>query len=106
MGNFKGGFRVGFILALAGGVGRAEPLPLRVIAANLTSGNDGTNAPRKKPYDRVLADADLEAHASPAKIAAQSFPGGLVFDSRILTPIADAAPNVQHMAVIRDFLIP
>jgi len=79
------------------------------------AGNDQTNAPRNKPYDWVLADADLDALAVPAKIAGHSFPGGLVFDSRIFAPLADippiqagdsAAPNMQHMAVVRDFLIP
>ena len=78
-------------------------------------GNENTNAPRRRPYDWVLADAELEAGAVPVKIGAQEFPGGLVFDSRVFTPLADmppvqpgdsAAPNMQHMAVARDFLIP
>ncbi len=78
-------------------------------------GNEGTNASRRRPYDWVLADAELEAHAAPVTIGAQEFPGGLVFDSRVFMPLADvppvqpgdsAAPNMQHMAVIRDFLIP
>ncbi|MBE2181457.1 MAG: endonuclease/exonuclease/phosphatase family protein [Chthoniobacterales bacterium] len=78
-------------------------------------GDEDTNASRKRPYDWVLADAELEACAVPVEIGAQEFPRGLVFDSRVFTPLADvppvqpgdsAAPNMQHMAVIRDFLIP
>jgi len=78
-------------------------------------GNENTNGPRNKPYDWVLADAELESHAAPVKIAEQEFPGGLVFDSRVFTPLSDVPPvqpkdsetmNMQHMAVVRDFLIP
>jgi hypothetical protein len=48
-------------------------------------------------------------------IGSQSFANGLVFDSRIYTPLADVAPvlqsdcaatNMQHMAVVRDFFVP
>jgi len=42
-----------------------------------------------------------------------SFPNGLVFDSTIYTPLSDVPPvqftdstNAQHMAVMKDFLIP
>jgi hypothetical protein len=44
-------------------------------------------------------------------IGAASFPSGLVFDSRVYTPLADVSPiqlgdsaavNMQHMAVVRD----
>jgi endonuclease/exonuclease/phosphatase family metal-dependent hydrolase len=79
------------------------------------SGNKDTNANRNRPYDWVLADADLEAHAVPVALAGEVFPGGLVFDSRVFVPLEavppvqktdSAAPNMQHMAVVRDFLIP
>jgi endonuclease/exonuclease/phosphatase family metal-dependent hydrolase len=78
-------------------------------------GDEDTNANRNRPYDWVLADAELEACATPVKIAGTAFPGGLVFDSRVFTPLTDvppvqptdsAAPNMQHMPVVRDFLIP
>jgi hypothetical protein len=49
------------------------------------------------------------------KLGDQSFPAGLVIDTRIHKPISDLAPalvtdseapNMQHMGVIRDFLLP
>jgi endonuclease/exonuclease/phosphatase family metal-dependent hydrolase len=79
------------------------------------SGNGDTNAPRNKPYDRLFADDDLHGLAVPVKIGAQSFTHGLVFDSRVYTPLADVAPvlkndsdaeSMQHMAVVRDFALP
>jgi endonuclease/exonuclease/phosphatase family metal-dependent hydrolase len=79
------------------------------------SGNENTNAPRNKPYDWVLADRELSACAVPVKIGATEFLRGLVFDARIFPSLADtapaqssdsAAPNMQHMAVVRDFLVP
>ncbi|HSK04987.1 MAG TPA: endonuclease/exonuclease/phosphatase family protein [Kofleriaceae bacterium] len=75
-------------------------------------GGDGdTNAGRNKPYDWVMFDADLKPLEVPVTIGAASFPNGLVFDSRVYTPLADvspiqlgdsAAPMMQHMAVVRD----
>jgi len=79
------------------------------------SGGVNTNAPRNKPYDWVLADKELAACAVPVRIGAAQFSHGLVFDSRVFKPLADvapvqaadsAAPNMQHMAVVRDFLVP
>jgi endonuclease/exonuclease/phosphatase family metal-dependent hydrolase len=78
-------------------------------------GDSDTNAKRNSPYDRVLADAELDPHAVPVVIGGQNFRGGLVFDSRVFTPLSvlppvqpgdSATPNMQHMAVVRDFLIP
>lgn len=74
----------------------------------------GTNASRRRPYDWVFVDDDLEPLEVPVEIGANSFPNGLVFDSRVYSPLADVAPvmrgdsgatNMQHMAVIRDFVI-
>ncbi len=105
----------------AASVADAVFLPLREIfprPANLPAdadGNANTNSPRNKPYDWVLADAQLQPLAVPVVIAGKTFPHGLVFDSRTFTPLDDlkpiqatdsAAPNMQHMAVIRDFKIP
>ncbi len=70
-------------------------------------GDEDTNANRNKPYDWVLADAEMEAWAAPVKIGGAEFPGGLVFDSRTFAPLTDvppvqetdsAVPNMQHMA--------
>ncbi len=76
------------------------------------SGNDNTSQPRSKPHDWVLVSPGLAALQTPTVIGANSFAAGLVFDSRVYTPIADvapvlatdcASPNMQHMAVVRDF---
>lgn len=78
-------------------------------------GDEDTNANRNKPYDWVLADAQSQACATPVKIGGSEFPGGLVFDSREFTPLTAVAPvqkgdsaasNMQHMAVVRDFVVP
>lgn len=78
-------------------------------------GNPNTNAPRNRPYDLVLANKPLEKFAVPVELGDRKFPGGLVFDSRVFTPL-DAVPPVreadsglpfmQHMAVVREFVIP
>jgi endonuclease/exonuclease/phosphatase family metal-dependent hydrolase len=79
------------------------------------SGKEGTNASRKKPYDWVLADPDLDALMVPVKIGSGSYASGLVFDSRTFPNLADVAPvqkgdsgssNMQHMAVVKDFVLP
>lgn len=75
-------------------------------------GNDNTNAPRTKPFDWLLADADLAAVQVPTKIGTKTFTAGLVFDSRVYEPLADVTPieandsaamNMQHMPVVKDF---
>ncbi|MFW5740553.1 MAG: endonuclease/exonuclease/phosphatase family protein, partial [Myxococcota bacterium] len=78
-------------------------------------GNDNTNAHRNSPYDWVLANPALHAFETPVLIGTQSFTAGLVFDSRVYTPLSDVppvladdsdAPQMQHMAVVRDFVVP
>lgn len=79
------------------------------------NGNTNTNAGRAKGYDWVLADSDLNAFKTPVVIGGSSFANGLVADTRVYSPIAEISPalaadsgstNMQHMGVIRDFLIP
>jgi endonuclease/exonuclease/phosphatase family metal-dependent hydrolase len=79
------------------------------------TGNQNTSAPRSKPYDWLLADPDLTPFGVPVVVGQQTFAAGLVFDSRVYTPLADVAPvlsadsaamNMQHMPVVRDFRIP
>ncbi len=74
-----------------------------------------TNSPRNRPYDWVLAGPSLEKLAVPVKLAGLTFPRGLVFDSREFEPLDklppvrkgdSALPMMQHMAVVRDFLLP
>jgi endonuclease/exonuclease/phosphatase family metal-dependent hydrolase len=80
------------------------------------SGNTNTNASRSQPYDWVLADPDLGARQVPAVVVgAGTFDAGLVFDSRVFNPLSAVSPvlstdsaavNMQHMAVVRDFILP
>jgi endonuclease/exonuclease/phosphatase family metal-dependent hydrolase len=78
------------------------------------NGNGNTSAPRTKPYDWVLPTPGLRARETPVVIGAAHFDTGLVVDTRVYTPIADlapaltsdsGAPSMQHMAVVRDFLL-
>jgi len=77
-------------------------------------GVDGTNSSRSKPYDWVLTSSNLLELETPVRIGSSSFSNGLVFDSRVYSPLADVAPvqygdsdskNMQHMGVVRDFLL-
>lgn len=79
------------------------------------NGNDNTNGPRSRPYDWVLPDDDLDALHIPVVIGPNVFEDGLVFDSRVFTPLTAVppvqfgdsdAPQMQHMAVVRDFARP
>lgn len=78
------------------------------------AGNSNTNTPRSRPYDWVVAGAALDGCQRPVAIGARSFPSGLVFDSRVYSPLADVSPilatdsdsPLQHMAVVRDFVLP
>lgn len=76
---------------------------------------EGTNAGRSKPYDYVLPSFSLANFLTPSVVGTRTFSKGLVFDSRVYAPLSDVYPvqsgdsgaqNMQHMAVIKDFLIP
>ena len=78
-------------------------------------GDDGTNASRRKPYDWLLADAELHPRMVPVQLGGDRFESGLVFDTRSFRPLSAVAPaqlgdsgvpNMQHMAVVKDFVIP
>ncbi len=80
-------------------------------------GNDATNAKRQKPYDWVLVDRYLGRLATPVELDGLVFRDGLVFDSRVYADLGQPLPepvlpddsgarNMQHMAVVRDFLVP
>jgi endonuclease/exonuclease/phosphatase family metal-dependent hydrolase len=78
-------------------------------------GDEDTNAGRDNPYDWVLADAELHPRMVDVKIGNQTFENGLVFDSRVFEPLGDVspvreedseAPQMQHMAVVKDFVLP
>ena len=79
------------------------------------AGNENTNAPRTKPYDWVLASPELRALEAPVHIGAAQFTTGVVVDTRVYMPIGDLFPaetndsgatSMQHMAVVRDFMLP
>lgn len=79
------------------------------------SGNGNTNSSHKKPYDWVLADAELAPRQVATRIGPDTFPSGCVIDTRRFTPLSAIAPatlgdsgtpNMQHMAVVKDFRIP
>jgi endonuclease/exonuclease/phosphatase family metal-dependent hydrolase len=79
------------------------------------SDNPDTNADRSSPYDWVLAEPELDALETPVQIGSLSFANGLVFDSRVFSPLSlvspvlstdSAATNMQHMAIVRAFSVP
>ena len=78
------------------------------------NGNFKTNANRKQHYDWLLVDSKLQDLAIPVSIGSKEFPYGYVLDSRVHTPLSDISPvryndskasHMQHMPVVRDFLI-
>ncbi|WP_437308223.1 endonuclease/exonuclease/phosphatase family protein [Sorangium sp. So ce388] len=79
------------------------------------NGNTGTNASRGKPYDWVLVDDDLDPLETAVVIGGSTFANGLVADTRVYSPIDELSPalatdsgadSMQHMGVVRDFLLP
>jgi endonuclease/exonuclease/phosphatase family metal-dependent hydrolase len=75
-------------------------------------GNTNTNNGRNEPYDQVLTSPTFTTNITSAVIGAQSFGNGLVFDSRVYTPLSAVSPVqsgdsglAQHMAVMKDFRI-
>jgi endonuclease/exonuclease/phosphatase family metal-dependent hydrolase len=79
------------------------------------AGDPDTNASRRKPYDWVLADAELHPCQVATQLETYAFTTGLVVDTRVFRPLEIIAPaqesdsgvtNMQHMAVVKDFTIP
>lgn len=78
-----------------------------------SGGNYNSNANRNKPYDYVLASRSFTNYLTNVVFTSHSFSKGLVFDSRIYSPLSDVSPVVygdsgqgQHMAILKDFSIP
>lgn len=80
------------------------------------AGNPDTSQQRDDPYDHVLASTCLAATQVPTVFGSTTFANGAVIDTRLFTggTIADIAPalindsaasNMQHMGVVKDFLI-
>ncbi|WP_371877651.1 lamin tail domain-containing protein [Pyxidicoccus parkwayensis] len=109
-GDFNTGSRTESCLTtLSQVVSTASPYPAD------RNGNTNTNAGRNSPYDHVLPDSDLRAYQTAVVIGGSSFSAGLVADTRVYSPISEISPalssdsgasGMQHMAVIKDFLIP
>lgn len=100
--------RDGCIRILAQVLETGEPHP------HDTLGDEDTNANRNKPYDWVVTDADLKAKQVPVQTGQHSLAPGLVVDTRTYEPLADLAPaqagdsgvtGMQHMAVVKDFVV-
>ncbi len=86
-----------------------SPVPTDAVSG----GSPNTNAGRNKPYDYVFPSFSLAAWQTNTDLPSVSFPGGLVFDSRVYQPLSDVAPiqyadsgNAQHMAILKDFRLP
>lgn len=78
------------------------------------NGDADTNAGRSERYDRVLPSFSLTNTLVPVAMPSRTFPSGLVFDSRVYTPLTDVPPvlstdsgasGMQHMGVVKDFSI-
>jgi endonuclease/exonuclease/phosphatase family metal-dependent hydrolase len=77
-----------------------------------SGGNSNTSINRNHPHDYVLPSFSFTNLRSASVFPSHSFSNGLVFDSRVYTPLSDVAPvqfgdssNAQHMAVLKDFNI-
>jgi endonuclease/exonuclease/phosphatase family metal-dependent hydrolase len=85
-----------------------DPIP-----TDAASGGDpDTNNSRAARYDYVLPSPTLNTNRVATVLGSRTFPNGLVFDSRIYSPLSEVAPVVaadsgmaQHMAVVKDFRI-
>jgi endonuclease/exonuclease/phosphatase family metal-dependent hydrolase len=76
------------------------------------NGDPDTNAGRAQRYDRVLLSFSMTNTLVPLALPSHTFPNGLVFDSRVYTPLTDVTPvqsgdsgvtGMQHMGVLKDF---
>ncbi|MGA2242970.1 MAG: immunoglobulin domain-containing protein [Verrucomicrobiota bacterium] len=77
------------------------------------NGDPDTNEPRNKPYDYVLPSFSLTNFETATVFPTHTNSNGLVFDSRVYSDLSDFYPvqsadsgQAQHMAVMKDFLIP
>src|SRR5690606_10197452 len=79
------------------------------------NGDGDTNSGRNERYDRVLPSFSLNSNRVATVIVSRTLSNGLVFDSRVYTPLSEVAPvslgdsgacGMQHMGVVKDFIIP
>ena len=76
-------------------------------------GNSDTSMNRNHPHDYVLPSFSLTNLETATAFPTHTYPKGLVFDSRVYSDLSDFYPVQsadsglpQHMAVMKDFLIP
>jgi endonuclease/exonuclease/phosphatase family metal-dependent hydrolase len=78
------------------------------------NGVEGTNSARSKPYDGVYASTCLRRQQVATVIGASQYDAGLVVDTTVYTPLTEIAPaqyddsiapSMQHMGVVKDFLV-
>jgi endonuclease/exonuclease/phosphatase family metal-dependent hydrolase len=76
-------------------------------------GNSDTSINRNHPHDYVLPSFSLTNLETATAFPTHIYPKGLVFDSRVYSDLSDFYPVqsadsglAQHMAVMKDFLIP
>jgi endonuclease/exonuclease/phosphatase family metal-dependent hydrolase len=82
---------------------------------SVSGGKAETNAGRSERYDYVFPSFSLNSNRVATVIGSHTFANGLVFDSRVYTPLSEISPVVstdsgasgmQHMGVVKDFQIP
>jgi endonuclease/exonuclease/phosphatase family metal-dependent hydrolase len=83
-----------------------SPIPTDAVSG----GDPDTNNGRTSPYDYVLPNPSLNSNRVSTVVGGTTFPNGLVFDSRVFTPLSSVPPVLyadsgllQHMAVMKDF---
>jgi len=78
-------------------------------------GNSDTSINRDHPHDYVLESYTMTNIFTSVVLPSNTFSNGLVFDSRVYTPLSDVPPvqlgdsgadGMQHMPVVKDFLVP
>jgi len=79
------------------------------------NGDVDTNSSRAERYDRVLPSFAMTNRLIPLVMPSRTYTNGLVFDSRVYTPLSEVAPvqstdsgvlNMQHMAVVKVLNVP
>ena len=89
-----------------------SPIPTDAVSG----GNPDTSGNRNHPHDYLLPSFPMTNTLTSVVLPSNTFPKGLVFDSRVYTPLSDVPPvqfddsnptnGMQHMAVIKDFSVP
>ena len=74
------------------------------------NGNNNTSSGRSERYDRVLLSFSMTNLLTSIVMPSRTYPNGLVFDSRVYTPLSEMSPvqtndsgasGMQHMGVVK-----